>query len=153
MTLYTLALVIGIVAGLRAMTAPAAVSWAAYLGYLHLQGTWMAFLGHAYTPWILSALAAAELVGDQLPRTPSRTVPVQFATRILGGGLAGAAIGSAAGSWPVGAAAGVVGAVIGTLGGRAFRGRLAAAFGRDLPAALIEDAIALGVAALTVVAL
>ena len=32
--IYLLALLIGVVAGLRAMTAPAAVSWAAYLGWL-----------------------------------------------------------------------------------------------------------------------
>ena len=40
--------------------------------------------------------------------------------------------------------AGVVGAVIGTLGGAAVRAKLAQAFGRDLPAALIEDAVAIG---------
>ena len=39
---------------------------------------------------------------------------------------------------------GVVGAVIGTLGGAAARGRLAAAFGSDRPAAFIEDAVAIG---------
>ena len=71
-----LALVIGIVAGLRAMTAPAAVSWAARAGWLDLGGTWLAFMGHAFTPWILTVLALAELVTDQLPTTPSRTVPV-----------------------------------------------------------------------------
>jgi uncharacterized membrane protein len=37
----------------------------------------------------------------------------------------------------------VLGAVIGTLGGRAFRGRLAKAFGNDHPAAFVEDAIAI----------
>ena len=37
-----------------------------------------------------------------------------------------------------------VGAVVGTLGGAAARGKLAEAFGRDLPAALLEDAIAIG---------
>jgi uncharacterized membrane protein len=36
-----------------------------------------------------------------------------------------------------------VGAIIGTLGGYRFRVRLAASFGRDRPAALIEDALAL----------
>jgi len=35
-TIYLFSLSIGIVAGLRAMTAPAAVSWAAYLGWLKL---------------------------------------------------------------------------------------------------------------------
>jgi len=45
---------------------------------------------------------------------------------------------------------GVVGAVIGTLGGAWARGKLAGAFGRDLPAALIEDLIAVGGAVLIV---
>ncbi len=40
--------------------------------------------------------------------------------------------------------AGGVGAVIGTLGGRAFRARLATALRGDHPAALIEDAVAIG---------
>jgi uncharacterized membrane protein len=153
MSVYLLALAIGIVAGLRAMTVPAAVSWAARLGLLDLHGTWLAFLGHAWTPWIFTALALGELVTDQLPQTPSRTVPVQFGTRILTGVLAGAAIGTAAGSWIVGVVMGAVGAVIGTLAGRAFRARLATAFGRDRPAALVEDAVAIGAALLIVAGL
>jgi len=143
-TVLLLALLIGIIAGLRAMTAPAAVSWAARLGWLHLAPTGLAFLGYAFTPWIFTALALVELVTDQLPTTPSRTVPVQFGTRILTGGLSGGAIGAAHGQLVLGVVGGVVGAVIGTLGGRAVRGRLAASFGRDLPAALIEDAVAIG---------
>lgn len=149
---YVLALLIGVVAGLRAMTAPALVSWAAHLGWLPLQGTWLAFMGYAWTPWIFSALALGELVSDQLPKTPSRTVPLQFGTRIVMGGLCGGAIGTASGSWLLGMLAGVVGAVIGTLGGHALRARLAAAFGRDLPAALLEDVVAIGGAWLIVAA-
>jgi uncharacterized membrane protein len=151
--IYLLAVLMGIVAGLRAMTAPAAVSWAARLGVLHLGGTWLAFLGNAWVPWLLTALALGELVTDQLPSTPSRTVPIQFGGRILTGALGGAAIGVAAGSWVGGALAGGVGAVIGTLGGRAFRARLAAAFGRDRPAAIVEDLVAIGGALLIVCAL
>lgn len=142
-TVLLLALLIGIIAGLRAMTAPAAVSWAARLGLLNLAPTSLAFLGYAFTPWIFTALALAELVTDQLPTTPSRTVPVQFGTRILTGGLSGGAIGAAYGQLPAGVVAGVIGAVIGTLGGRRFRARLAASFGSDRPAALIEDAVAI----------
>jgi uncharacterized membrane protein len=153
MSVFLLAFAIGIVAGLRAMTVPAAVSWAAYLGLLNLEGSWLAFLGRAWTPWILTLLALGELVTDQLPQTPSRTVPIQFGTRILTGALAGAAIGTATGSWIGGAVAGALGAVIGTLGGRAFRSRLATAFGRDRPAALIEDAVAIGSALLIVAGL
>jgi uncharacterized membrane protein len=148
-----LALLIGIVAGLRAFTAPAAISWAAHLGWLHLDGSWLAFLGYRFTPWIFSALALFELVGDQLPTTPSRKTPPQFVTRLVMGGLSGAAIGASAGALIVGLAAGVVGAVIGTLGGAALRARLAAMFGSDRPAALIEDVIAVGGAALIVLAL
>jgi len=43
--------------------------------------------------------------------------------------------------------AGIIGAVAGTFGGAKARGLLAKTFGRDLPAALLEDAVALGVAA------
>jgi uncharacterized membrane protein len=138
-----LALGIGVVAGLRAMTAPAMVSWAAHLGHLDLRGTWLAFLGHGWAPWITSVLALGELVTDQLPSTPSRTVPVQFGTRLLSGAVSGAAVALSSGSALGGAVAGVLGAIIGTLGGRAFRGRLAAAFGSDRPAAFTEDAVAI----------
>jgi uncharacterized membrane protein len=150
---YLLAFWIGVVAGLRAMTAPAAVSWAARMARLDLGGTWLAFLGYAWTPWVLTLLAAGELVTDQLPSTPSRKVPVQFGTRIVVGGVCGAAIGAGAGSMVLAALAGIVGAVAGTLGGSALRARLAAAFGSDRPAALVEDAIAIGSAILIVLAL
>jgi uncharacterized membrane protein len=143
MTVLILALLIGVVAGLRAMTAPAAVSWAAQLGWLHLDGTWLAFLGYRFTPWIFSLFALAELVTDQLPSTPSRKVPPQFVTRILMGGLSGGAIGASVGSVVAGIAAGAVGAVIGTLGGAAVRAKLASLFGSDRPAALLEDAVAI----------
>src|SRR5712692_8893520 len=126
-----LAFLIGVVAGLRTMTAPAAVSWAAHLGWLHLDGSWLAFMGYAWTPWIFTLLALVELVTDQLPSTASRTVPVQFGARI--------AIGASAGSLILGAVVGIIGAVIGTLGGRAARAKLAAAFRKDRPAAFIED--------------
>ena len=113
------ALVIGVVAGLRAMTAPAAVSWAARLGWLDLQGTSLAWLGYAGAPWILTVLALGELVADQLPTTPSRTVPVQFGARVVTGRALGRGHRAArtARSSP-GSSLGCVGAVIGTLGGR-----------------------------------
>ena len=103
--------------------------------------------------WILTLLALVELVTDQLPSTPSRTVPVQFGARIIMGALSGAAIGSAGGAMIGGLLAGIFGAVIGTLGGRAVRAQLAAAFGGDRPAALIEDVVAIGGALLIGVAL
>ncbi len=134
----------GIVAGLRAFTAPAAVAWAAHLGWLPVDGTPLGFMAHVAAPWILTVLALAELVGDQLPKTPSRKVPLQFGTRVLMGALAGATIAAPAGLWIFGGVSGVVGAAIGTMGGAAARAQLAQAFGRDLPAGLLEDAVAIG---------
>lgn len=147
MTVYILALLIGVIAGLRAMTAPAAVSWAAGLGWIDVSGTWLSFLASVWTRWIFTLLALVELVNDQLPSTPSRTVPVQSGARIVMGALCGAALAGVAG-----AALGVAGAIIGTLGGRAFRARLAASFGSDPPAAFIEDAVAIVGALLIVMA-
>jgi uncharacterized membrane protein len=138
-----LALLIGIVTGLRTLTAPAAISWGVYLGWLNLQGSWLAFLDHPLAPWILTVLALGELVADQLPFTPSRTHPTQFAGRIVSGALCGAAIGVSSEMLVGGIVAGALGAVLGTLGGHAARARLAVAFGQDRPAALIEGAVAI----------
>ena len=144
MTFYLLAFLIGVIAGLRAMTAPAAVSWAAALGWIHLDGTWLAFLGYAYTPYVFTVLAIVELITDQLPSTPSRKVPQQFGARIVSGALCGTALGIAGGGWIAGLAAGILGAIVGTLGGAEARGRLVKAIGGwDLPIALIEDAVAI----------
>ena len=153
MSIYFLALVLGALTGLRTMTAPTAISIAARMGWLDLNGTWLAWLGYAWTPWILGIVAIAELIVDQLPTTPSRTAPMPFIARVLAGTLAGAAIGASQGSMAGGIVAGVIGAVIGTLAGYALRMRLAMAFGRDQPAAVIEDAIAYLGAALVISAL
>ena len=151
--LYLLALLIGVIAGLRTMMAPAAVAWGAYLGWLSLTGTWASFVGHWITVAIFSVLALAELIADQLPSTPSRKVPQQFGARLVGGAFAGAVIGTTGGAVIGGLIAGIVGAVIGTYGGAELRARLSAAFGRDLPAALVEDVIAIVGAALIVAAI
>jgi uncharacterized membrane protein len=141
--LFLLAFLIGVVAGLRAMTAPALVSWAARLAWLKLEGTPLAFFGAAATPWIFTVAALAEIVNDKLPKTGSRKAPPAFLARIVMGALSGAAIGASRGALAAGLVAGAVGAVAGTLGGYEFRARLARAAGRDLPIALLEDAIAI----------
>ena len=56
-------------------------------------------MGYAWTPWIFTVLALVEFVTDQLPSTPSRTVPMQFGARIVAAALSGAAIGAATGGW------------------------------------------------------
>jgi uncharacterized membrane protein len=142
---------IGVIAGLRSMTAPAVVSWAARLGWLRLETTPLAFLGFTAIPYILSVLALGELIADKLPKTPSRKAPVGFIGRIITGAVSGAALTASNNGWISGLLVGVVGAVIGTLGGYEFRARLVKATGgKDLPIALLEDVIAIGGALLIV---
>jgi len=99
-------------------------------------------MGYAYTPYIFTLLAAIEMVTDQLPQAPSRKVPLQFGARLASGGLCGATIGASVGALLPGLVASVAGAVIGTLGGALARSKLAKSFGKDLPAALLEDLVA-----------
>jgi uncharacterized membrane protein len=141
--LYLAALILGIVAGMRAATALAAIAWAAYFGALQLSGTWAGFLGNLIAVTVLSLLALGEYIGDKLPTTPSRKNVAPFAGRVIIGAAVGLVVGLPTGMAAVTAALGAIGAVIGTLGGYAARRRLATAFGRDLPAALIEDAVAI----------
>ena len=142
MSPYVLAFLIGVIAGLRSLTAPAAVGWATRLGWLPLANTWLAFLGFAYTPYIFTVLALGELVADKLPKTPSRKTPGPFLFRIVSGALCGAAL---TGGQAGGLIAGALGGVAGTLGGYEFRARLVKAIGgKDFPNALLEDVIAVG---------
>ena len=137
------ALLIGVVAGLRALTPPAVVAWGAMLGWLPVEGTWAQWVGHPITVTVLTILLVVELITDQLPKTPSRTVPPQFFARLVLGAFAGAVIGAGSHHTILGIGAGLIGAVVGTLGGHAARRRLVAAnHGRDLPIALLEDAVA-----------
>jgi uncharacterized membrane protein len=141
-----LAFAIGVVAGLRAMTAPAAVAWAARLGWLHLDDTPLAFLSSGVAAYVFTALMIGELVADKLPRTPSRTRPGPFVGRIAAGGLAGAAlIAGTGGSLALGALLGAIGAVAGTLGGYTARTRLVRMLAvPDYVVALGEDILAIG---------
>jgi uncharacterized membrane protein len=133
------------------MMAPAVVSWAARLGWLRVEDTWLAFLGFAYTPYILTVLALGELVADKLPNTPSRKTLAPFAARVVTGALSGAALGTASDALVGGLVAGAIGGIAGTLGGYQFRAGLVKAIGgKDLPIAILEDVIAIGGAALIV---
>jgi uncharacterized membrane protein len=101
-------------------------------------------VGSSWIVALLTLLAVFELVADQLPSTPSRTVPWQFGARLMTGTLSGAVVGASAGLSAAGALAGLIGAVIGTLAGSRGRARLAGAFHNDHPAALVEDVVAIG---------
>jgi uncharacterized membrane protein len=152
MPLPVLALAIGIIAGLRSMTAPAAVSWGTRFGWLQLQGTPLAFLGSTIATWLLTALMLGELIADKLPVTPSRKSPGPFIGRIVSGGLSGAALTAGAGqSLVLGALLGAMGALVGTLGGYAARTGLVRALEvPDYVVAVAEDLVAVAGAFLIV---
>jgi uncharacterized membrane protein len=140
-----LALLIGVIAGLRALTAPAVVAWGAFLGWIDVEGKWSEWVANPITVTVLTIFLLVELVTDQLPKTPSRKTPPQFITRLLMGAFAGAVIGSAFFHTFSALGAGIVGAVLGTLGGAEARSRLTAANGgKDRPVAIGEDIVAVG---------
>lgn len=139
---------IGVVAGLRSLTAPAAVSWAAYLGWLNLQGSPLAFMGSIVTVAISSLLALGELGADLSPRIPRRTAPGPLAGRLLMGGLCGACLCVSAGqSLPIGVVLGALGGLVGAFAGYELRKRLVAGWNiKDVFVAIAEDVIAIGLA-------
>jgi uncharacterized membrane protein len=146
-----LALLIGVIAGLRSLAAPAAVSWAALLNWINLDDTWASWMAHPVTVGVVTAAAAVEFAMDKSPKAPSRKNPAAFAARLIAGGFAGAVLGTAWGYTWGSLGAGIVGAVLGTLGGYTARTRLVAARGgRDAPIALLEDAVTVGGAVLIV---
>lgn len=146
--IWLLLFAIGFVAGLRAMTAPAAVVWAAHLGRLDLHGSPLSFLGSVIAVGVFTLGALAEYVTDQLPSTPNRTTPFPFGARIVMGGLCGAAVAIAAEQPALfGVVLGVIGAVTGTFAG--FHARRALVKGLKIPdfvMATLEDLVAIGTA-------
>src|SRR6202008_5199197 len=101
---------IGIIAGLRSLTAPALVTWAAHLGWLDLSGSWLSFLGSRTAIIILSSLALAELVADKLPKTPKRTDLGPLVFRAITGAFSSMAL-CASAHQPL-----VIDAILGALG-------------------------------------
>jgi uncharacterized membrane protein len=128
------AFALGLVAGLRTFTAPAAL-FLARGGILGI---------------VLGVAALGELIGDKLPQIPSRTSPPALIARIVSGAIVGFLIvGTGGGLAVTGAVAGVAGSLVGAFVGRAARMAAIARIG-PIPAALIEDVIAVGLAALVV---
>jgi uncharacterized membrane protein len=147
-----LALGIGIAAGLRCMTAPAVVAWAAHIGWLNLHGSPFAFMGTTLAVGIFSALALFEFVADQLPSTPPRTAALGLSARIVTGALTGACLAIAGGAtvW-LGALAGAIGGIAGAFAGYHARvGLVRSLRVPDFTIAIPEDLIAIGLGLLLV---
>lgn len=143
-----LAFGIGFVAGLRSLTAPAVTSWAAHIGRLNLIGTPLAFMASKWAAGIFTLLAIAELVADQLPKTPARTTAGPLGARLIMGLLTGACLGVSGGaSLAAGAVLGALGAVAGAFAG--YHARVGLVRGIHVPdfvIAIPEDLVAIALA-------
>ena len=140
-----LAFCIGVVAGLRSLTAPATVAWAAHLGWLYLHDSPLAFMGSVWAVALFTLLALIEFVTDQLPTTPARTTAVPLTARIVMGALSGACLGVAGGAslW-LSAVLGAIGGIAGAFGGYQARlGLVRALHVPDFAVAVPEDLVAI----------
>jgi uncharacterized membrane protein len=54
MFIFIYAFLVGIASGLRALIGLAVVGWAVHFGILPLDHTWLALLGYAFTPYLLT---------------------------------------------------------------------------------------------------
>ncbi|MGH7459576.1 MAG: DUF4126 family protein [Longimicrobiales bacterium] len=140
-----LAFLIGVLAGLRTFTAPAVTAWAAYLGWIRLEGA-LSFMGSTPAVALFSLAAIIEYIADKLPKMHDRTVSGGLIARVLSAGLTGACV-AAAGVQPalLGAVLGAAGGVTGCFAGFHARTKLVKALRvPDIYVALPEDLIALG---------
>jgi uncharacterized membrane protein len=135
---------IGGVCGLRSMTGPAVVAWGARLGWLHLDGSFLAFFANKISLIVFSLFAAGELIADKLSFIPARTQAGPLVVRIVFGALCAAALCISAAVSPVaGGVLGALGAIAGAFAGYNYR----RALGTKIPdwlLALIEDVVAVG---------
>ena len=148
---YGRAFALGVATGLRSATALAVMSLAAQPERPRplmrgIEQPWSR-LGTRPALSITGLFALGEDVGDKLPATPSRTAPAPLGGRIAFGSLVGSAISRAEGQSPaLGAALGALGALGGSFAGYAYRNAIATRTKLpDLPFALLEDAVAIGI--------
>jgi uncharacterized membrane protein len=119
------AFLFGIVAGLRLFTAEA---------------VFFGLRGHGWPRIIFPIVALGEYIADATPWIPARTQIPSMILRILSGAFMGYLAARQAG-----AIAGGIGALIGTFGGYSLRIGAIARIGA-IPAAVIEDLVAIGLA-------
>nr|USU34540.1 hypothetical protein NG677_01140 [Methylobacterium sp. OTU13CASTA1] len=142
---YAASFGLGFVAGMRSMTACAALAWAASEG--RTRGG--SIPGSPGARAIATTMAFGEMAGDKMPFAPDRRIPPSFAFRLAIGAVGGWALAGRRSSPRTGALAGMAGAIAGTLIGRAARGPDSRTLlGRAK--GLVEDAAAVGLAVLVV---
>ncbi len=137
---------LGLVTGLRTMTAMMVLCWFAYRGHLPVEGTWAFWSGNLITAVVFSVLAVGEYIGDKLPKTPNRIAPGPLMARLVLGGLVGAIVAPGIeGSILLGGGGALLGAFGGFLIRRALGQNLEC---KDWHVAVTEDILAAGCAIL-----
>ncbi len=145
-----IAVAIGTVAGLRSLTAPAVVSWAAREKMIRPFDSFAARMLLAQSSKKIAELAVGELIADKLPVTPNRISALPLMFRVASGAGCGAALYAARHEPPgEGAALGAIGAFVGAFASFYLRRRLSRSF-PDLVVALAEDTLAVAGAAAVV---
>jgi uncharacterized membrane protein len=135
---------LGFATGLRTMTGIMVLCWFAYTGNLPVDGTWASWTAKLATAIIFTVFALGEYVADKLPNTPNRTAPIGLISRLIFGGLVGAAAATGLnGSAFEGIILGSLGALLGAFIGLHVRRDLVASTGwPDWTAAITEDVLA-----------
>lgn len=144
-TVLLLCFLIGCVAGLRSMMAPAIICAAAYLRWVHLDGTSLGWMNTMIALCIFTLFAIGELIVDKLPQTPPRTAPVGLVARAVTGGLSGAALALSGGkSAGAGILLGAIGGIAGAFAGYQIRhGLVVQTKLPDFVVAVVEDLLAI----------
>jgi uncharacterized membrane protein len=138
---------LGLANGCRTMMPIAVLCWFAYTGHLPVEGTWGFWTSKLVSVILFTILAAGELIGDKLPKTPNRTAALPLVARFLFGGTVGAIVAASLspGMVGVGALVGGVSALAGAFAGFYARRGLTTRLGLpDLPVALVEDIVVVG---------
>lgn len=142
------AALLGFGTGIRSMTPPAAVSWAASSKRMPLPATLpFSLLAQRWITTFLFLAAAGEYFVDKLPFTPPRTARGPLMGRIAVGGLVGASACAAEDeSIAFGIITGGVAAAAGAHVGQGLRSRLTDAGMPAVPVAIMGDLLAVALA-------
>lgn len=149
-----LCILIGGATGLRSLAGIALVAMAAqsswpplgwlHSGRLHLEQTGLRLLAAPAAMWVLVLFALGELVADKLPKIPSRISPGPLAFRFVMAALCGSALAVAASRhWLLPGLLAGVSAVVAAYAGYWLRRTITSRGVKDLPIALLEDAVAI----------
>lgn len=144
---YVKAICVGVIAGMRSMSAPAFTN--AYLARQRspeLANSALSLLGSRRVATALKVAAAGEMIADKLPIIPDRISPGPLVARALSGALCGAALCRAEGrSLEGGAIAGGLSAIVSTYALYHLRRKIGEArVVPDVALGFAEDAIVIG---------